>query len=102
MSLFVNPYGAQELNQARLDVAEVQFDAMTTTFNTLLAACREKCVPHDGYGEPDLTRAELSCADRCIAKAHAANRAIGTYVQARGLAPHRALPHYAAFAPRDR
>ncbi|AET38973.1 Tim12p Ecym_3492 [Eremothecium cymbalariae DBVPG len=101
MSLFLNPYGSQEVDQAKLDVAEVQFDAMATTFNTMLNTCLEKCIPHDEYGEADLNKGEMSCIDRCIAKIHYTNRSIGAFVQVKGFTPQRFLPHYNKFNSED-
>ncbi|AMD18740.1 HBL162Cp [Eremothecium sinecaudum] len=94
MSLFLNPYSSQEVDQNKINVAEIQFDAMAVAFNAMLSSCREKCIPHDHYGEGELTKGEMTCVDRCISKAHDANRTIGTYVQRTGFDPARYLPHY--------
>ncbi|QLG70311.1 hypothetical protein HG535_0A02490 [Zygotorulaspora mrakii] len=97
MSLFVNPFASQEVSQEKLDVAEVQFDAMNSTFNNILFSCLEKCIPHDHYSESELNKGEMSCVDRCVAKIHYSNRLIGAYVQAKGFAPDTHLPHYKPF-----
>ncbi|QLQ78896.1 hypothetical protein HG537_0B02440 [Torulaspora globosa] len=97
MSLFVNPYSAQEVRQEKIDIAEVQFNAMNVTFNNILQTCLEKCIPHDIYSESDLNKGEMCCIDRCVAKMHYSNRLIGALVQARGFAPDTHLPHYDNF-----
>ncbi|CCF59197.1 hypothetical protein KAFR_0G01630 [Kazachstania africana CBS 2517] len=94
MSFFLNTYGSQEVSQEKLDVAEVQFEAMNSTFNNILKSCLEKCIPHEGYSEGDLTKGEMCCIDRCVAKIHFSNRLIGGLVQARGFTPENSLPHY--------
>lgn len=97
MSLFVNPYGSQEVRQEKIDVAEVQFNAMNVTFNNILQTCLEKCIPHDIYSESDLNKGEMCCIDRCVAKMHYSNRIIGALVQARGFGPDTHLAHYDKF-----
>lgn len=94
MSLFVNPYSAQEVRQDKIDIAEVQFNAMNATFNNILKTCLEKCIPHDGYSESDLNKGEMCCVDRCVAKIHYSNRLIGAFVQTKGFGPETHLPHY--------
>ncbi|AQZ14250.1 TIM12 (YBR091C) [Zygosaccharomyces parabailii] len=94
MSYLLNPYASQEVSQDKLDVAEVQFDAMNHTFNNILNTCMEKCIPHEGYGESDLNKGEMCCIDRCVAKIHYSNRLIGAYVQTQGFEPVKYLPHY--------
>ncbi|SCU93245.1 LAME_0F03136g1_1 [Lachancea meyersii CBS 8951] len=95
MSLFMNPYSTQEVSEQRLDLAQVQFDAMSTSFNTMLRSCMEKCIPHE-YGEADLNKGEMCCIDRCIAKIHYANRLVGGLAQARNVGPDH-LKHYERF-----
>lgn len=94
MSMFLNPYSMQEVNQAKLDLAEVDFDAMATTFNTMMSACREKCISNHKYDEGELSKGEMMCTDRCIKKAFFANRMIGMFVQTRDFTPERMLSHY--------
>lgn len=97
MSLFLNPYSSQEVDQSKLNMAEVQFDAMCTTFNTMLRSCLEKCIPHDEYGESELNKGEMTCIDRCVGKIHYSNRLIGGFVQSRGFGPESHLSHYQEF-----
>lgn len=64
MSLFLNSLkGNQEMSQEKVDVAGVQFDAMCSTFNNILRTCLEKCIPHEGYSESELTKGEMCCID---------------------------------------
>lgn len=97
MSLFLSPYAGQEVSQERLDMAMVQFEAMNATFNTMLETCLEKCISHDVYSEAELSRGEMCCIDRCVAKIHYSNRLIGAYAQSRGFNPQTHLPHYEKF-----
>lgn len=93
MSLFLDPYSAQTVDETKIEVAKVRFDAMNTTFNAMLSTCLEKCIPHDEYGESDLNKGEMTCIDRCVAKIHYSNRLIGGFVQSRGFTPERHLPY---------
>ncbi|CAR23689.1 Mitochondrial import inner membrane translocase subunit TIM12 [Lachancea thermotolerans] len=95
MSMFLNPFNAQEVDERKLELAQVQFDAMSTSFNMMLRGCLEKCIPHE-YGEADLNKGEMSCVDRCIAKIHYANRLVGGLTQARNVGPDH-LRHYEHF-----
>ena len=102
MSFFLNSLrGNQEVSQEKLDVAGVQFDAMCSTFNNILSTCLEKCIPHEGFGEPDLTKGEHCCIDRCVAKMHYSNRLIGGFVQTRGFGPENQLRHYSRFVAKE-
>lgn len=94
MSLFFNSYGNQEVDQEKIDVAGIQFDAMCSTFNNILSTCIEKCIPHDGYSEGELSKGEMCCIDRCVTKMHYTNRLIGGYVQSRGFGPETHLRHF--------
>lgn len=93
--MFLNPYANQEVDEQKLNIAQVQFDAMNASFGAMLRACQEKCIPHE-YGESELNKGETCCTDRCIAKIHYANRLIGGLAQARGVGPDH-LRHYEAF-----
>ncbi|CCD22929.1 Tim12p NDAI_0A07750 [Naumovozyma dairenensis CBS 421] len=97
MSFFLNQYGSQDVSEEKLQIAEVQFDAMCTTFNNILKTCMEKCIPHEEYSEGDLTKGEICCIDRCVAKMHYSNRLIGAYVQSRGFGPSTHLRHIEQF-----
>lgn len=101
MSFFLNPYGSQNISQERLNIAEVQFDAMCTSFNTMLYSCLEKCIPHDEYGEGDLNKGETCCIDRCISKIHYSNRLMGGYLQTRGVSPETILNYYELYKKSD-
>ncbi|CCK72327.1 Tim12p KNAG_0J02480 [Huiozyma naganishii CBS 8797] len=110
MSVFLNGFNnnsGQEVSREKLSLAEVQFDAMNTTFNNILDTCLQKCISTEGYSEGDLTKGEMCCIDRCVAKMHYANRLIGAYVQTKGWSPATAglpssLPTSLADHPSDR
>ncbi|ODQ59396.1 hypothetical protein WICANDRAFT_32579 [Wickerhamomyces anomalus NRRL Y-366-8] len=69
-------YMNQDADPEKIKMAEVQFDAMSKTFNTMLKSCRNKCIP-DEYGEADLNKGEMMCIDRCVAKYYKTNLKIG-------------------------
>ena len=94
MSYFLDPYSSQTVDEEKIKIAQVQFDAMNTTFNTMIRSCLEKCIPHDEFGESDLNKGEMCCIDRCVAKIHLSNRLIGSFAQSRGFTPDRHLPVY--------
>ena len=89
------------MSQEKVDVAGVQFDAMCSTFNNIMRTCLEKCIPHEGYSESELTKGEMCCIDRCVAKMHYSNRLIGGFVQTRGFGPGNQLRHYSRFLPKQ-
>jgi len=95
--MFMGSFPGQEVSQEKLDIAEVQFDAMNATFNNILKSCLEKCISRDGYSEGDLAKGEMCCIDRCVAKIHYGNRLVGGYVQSKGFGPEQYLRHYNEF-----
>ncbi|ODV74320.1 Tim12p CYBJADRAFT_167008 [Cyberlindnera jadinii NRRL Y-1542] len=84
--LLGNMMNQMEADPEKVKFAEVQFDAMNTTFNTMLRTCQSKCIP-DEYGEAELNKGETVCVDRCVKKFFKANLAMGRYVQAKGFVP---------------
>lgn len=82
-----------EVDPERLQVAEVQFDAMAATFDRMMAACAGKCIPEE-YGESELLKGEMCCVDRCVTKYMTANRAIGEYAQRARFLPENDMPGY--------
>ncbi|CCE61449.1 hypothetical protein TPHA_0A03730 [Tetrapisispora phaffii CBS 4417] len=101
MSMFFNQFSNQELDPEKIKLAEIQFSAMNTTFNTILKSCLEKCISHEGYSEAELNKGEMTCIDRCVAKMHFSNRLIGGFVQTKGFTPERYLEHYRRFKEED-
>ena len=97
MSMFMGAFPGQEVSQEKIDIAEIQFNAMNNTFNNILKTCLEKCISRDGYGEGDLAKGEMCCIDRCVAKIHYSNRVIGGFVQTKGFGPETYLRHYNKF-----
>ncbi|KAH3903168.1 Tim12p SCDLUD_000782 [Saccharomycodes ludwigii] len=85
------------VDETKMKFANIQYEAMKTSFNTMLYSCLEKCISHDEYGEDDLTKGEMCCIDRCIAKIHYANRYVGAYTQRMGFSPDSNLKHYENF-----
>ncbi|ODQ77280.1 hypothetical protein BABINDRAFT_41668 [Babjeviella inositovora NRRL Y-12698] len=95
MSFFINQNNLSQLevNQDKIKLAEIQFEAMSQTFNTIMYLCKEKCIPHL-YGELELLKGEQICIDRCVAKYMTANRKVGELVQRSGLHPDYDMPAY--------
>lgn len=79
------------VDEEKIKLAKIQFDAISTTFNKVLQVCQGKCIAHE-YGEGDLNTGEASCIDRCVAKFVKANAMIGQDVQS-SLIPNR-MPEY--------
>ncbi|GME70169.1 unnamed protein product [Ambrosiozyma monospora] len=78
MSMFLNQQSLQTVDQTKLDFAEIQYDAMKATLNTIFAQCSQKCIPLD-YGENDMNKGEATCTDRCVSKFMQANRLLGAF-----------------------
>lgn len=96
MSFFLKNFDDNlPIDESKVMMASIQFDAMNKSFNTMLYSCMEKCIKHEGYAEGDLTKGEMTCLDRCVAKIHYANRLIGGYLQTQpGFQPQNILRHY--------
>jgi len=48
-------------------VAELEIEMMADMYNRMTGACHRKCLPPK-YREPELTKGESVCLDRCVAK----------------------------------
>lgn len=58
----------QSLDQARVQmVAELEIEMMSDMYNRMTNACQKKCI-QPKYKEPDLSKGESVCLDRCVAK----------------------------------
>lgn len=83
MSLFignVNQYSYAKVDPAKIAAAQLQYEAMSATFNRLLISCQEKCILPE-YGESDLNTGEQSCIDRCVSKYVKSNLVVGKAFQ---------------------
>lgn len=79
-------YNSLELNEARIAMAELELESMTSLFNNMLVTCRNKCIiPR--YGEPELSKGETACIDRCVAKFVKSNQMISEYMKVSGNGP---------------
>ncbi|XP_035690479.1 mitochondrial import inner membrane translocase subunit Tim10-B-like [Branchiostoma floridae] len=47
--------------------AELEVEMMADMYNRMTSACQKKCIPPK-YKEPDLSKGESVCLDRCVAK----------------------------------
>lgn len=48
-------------------MADIEIEMMTDMFNKIAATCHKKCISSK-YREPDLSKGEAICLDRCVAK----------------------------------
>ncbi|KAI5949860.1 TIM12 [Candida jiufengensis] len=96
MSLFLGQ--ASQYSQVRVDpekikLADIQFQAMSYTFNKLLVRCEQKCLVHE-YGEGELSKGESECIDRCVTKYVKANLIIGEHFQKQRIDAFNTMPEY--------
>ncbi|EGD78278.1 hypothetical protein PTSG_09342 [Salpingoeca rosetta] len=47
--------------------SEVELEAITDLFQKLIQSCQQKCIAQN-YKDDQLTKGELVCIDRCVAK----------------------------------
>lgn len=64
----------------------------------MLYICRSKCI-QPRYGEPELSKGEMVCIDRCVAKFVKANQQVSEYMKASGNGPE-SLSSFRATASR--
>lgn len=77
---------SQEVDPARLQMAELEMESLTELFQSLTNTCRRKCVPRE-YGEGELNKGEMVCIDRCVNKYFSANLKIGQIFRDKGITP---------------
>ncbi|ESO97413.1 hypothetical protein LOTGIDRAFT_214257 [Lottia gigantea] len=57
-----------ELSEAQLKLAtDLELEMMADMYNRMTNVCQKKCIPAK-YKEPDLSKGEAVCIDRCVAK----------------------------------
>ncbi|KAF8515715.1 Tim10/DDP family zinc finger-domain-containing protein [Hysterangium stoloniferum] len=71
------------VNQQKIDMAEMQMEAVTDMFQKLVSSCFSKCVPAH-YPNAELTSGESICIDRCVAKYFNVNEKMGEKMQQQG------------------
>lgn len=60
--------GIPALNEEQLKlVRDIEIEMMTDMFHRMTSACHKKCIPPK-YINPELSKGESICLDRCIAK----------------------------------
>ncbi|XP_024080704.1 mitochondrial import inner membrane translocase subunit Tim10 [Cimex lectularius] len=60
--------GPSEADIAKLQlVQELELEMMADMYNRMASACHKKCIPPT-YHEPDISKGEAVCLDRCVAK----------------------------------
>ncbi|KAK6191627.1 hypothetical protein SNE40_003269 [Patella caerulea] len=56
------------LNDAQLKlVTDLELEMMADMYNRMTNACQKKCIPPK-YKDPELSKGEAVCLDRCVAK----------------------------------
>ncbi|KAL1230913.1 Mitochondrial import inner membrane translocase subunit [Trichinella spiralis] len=48
-------------------VADLEIEMMADLYRRMSSACQKKCIPTT-YRDPDLSKGEAICVDRCVAK----------------------------------
>lgn len=60
------PAGSAQAQTLQM-VADLEIEMMTDMYRRLTKSCQEKCISTH-YKEPDLTKGESICLDRCVSK----------------------------------
>lgn len=59
---------AGQLDQSKMQLAvDLEIEMMADMYNRMTNACHRKCIP-PRYRDPELTKGESVCLDRCVAK----------------------------------
>lgn len=59
---------AGQLDQSKMQMAvDLEIEMMADMYNRMTNACHRKCIP-PRYRDPELTKGESVCLDRCVAK----------------------------------
>lgn len=59
---------AGQLDQSKMQLAvDLEIEMMADMYNRMTNACHRKCIP-PRYRDPDLSKGESVCLDRCVAK----------------------------------
>jgi len=63
-----NPSASFQIDASKLElVQELEIEMMSDMFNRMTNSCHKKCIPPK-YRDPDLSKGESVCIDRCVAK----------------------------------
>ena len=76
-------------------LAELEVEMMTDMYNRLTAACQKKCISAK-YKEPELTKGESVCLDRCVAKYLDIHERIGKKLTAMSLNDEQLMQKFQA------
>ena len=77
----VGPNANQIDNLKLQSLSDLEIDMMSDLYRRLTSSCRKKCIPPK-YREPDLTKGESVCIDRCVAKFIDLHKRIGKKIAA--------------------
>lgn len=59
---------AGQIDQSKMQLAvDLEIEMMADMYNKMTNACHRKCIP-PRYRDPELTKGESVCLDRCVAK----------------------------------
>lgn len=74
-------------------MADIEIEMMTDMFNKIATTCHRKCISSK-YREPDLSKGEAVCLDRCVAKWTEIHERIGHKLVSieQGQQPQQQLP----------
>ncbi|CCG82874.1 Mitochondrial import inner membrane translocase subunit tim10 [Taphrina deformans PYCC 5710] len=81
MSFFGSKASSQNVNPQAVAQAEGELEMIMDLFQKLGSACHAKCI-NKAYHEPELSKGESVCIDRCVGKYFATNAKIGAKLQA--------------------
>ncbi|ESK98443.1 mitochondrial import inner membrane translocase subunit tim10 [Moniliophthora roreri MCA 2997] len=73
------------LNNDKIEMAITELDTVTDFFNRMVSSCHSKCIS-TRYSDGELTKGEMVCIDRCVAKYNEVQKKVGEKIQSRGQA----------------
>ncbi|KAJ8084276.1 protein transporter tim10 [Marasmius tenuissimus] len=73
------------INNEKIEMAITELDTVTDFFNRMVSSCHSKCISQR-YQDAELTKGEMVCIDRCVAKYNEVQKKVGEKIQSRGAA----------------
>jgi len=85
------PGGIPGLDPSKMQlVADLEIEMMADMYNRMTSACHKKCIPPK-YRDPDLSKGESVCIDRCVAKYLDVHERIGKKLTTISMADEEAM-----------
>lgn len=85
------PGGISGLDPSKMQlVADLEIEMMADMYNRMTSACHKKCIPPK-YRDPDLSKGESVCIDRCVAKYLDVHERIGKKLTTISMADEEAM-----------